>query len=136
MIRELIYRSSGFVNQMHHICELLLLVFRSGFDKKAITKMPAKGRFLPRSAFSSTSTPPLKKLCDPKRMRAAARLLAPQRGSERNEGDGQGAPASRTLGGSAMRAALNSGPATPVDGVRSVIRRPALSIFILPQPKG
>src|SRR3954466_8985641 len=42
------------------------------------------------------------------------------------EGSGrgdQGAPASRTLGGSAMRAALNSGPMTPVAGVRRVICR-------------
>src|SRR3954462_6441859 len=45
------------------------------------------------------------------------------------EGSGrgdQGAPASRTLGGSAMRAALNSGPMTPVAGVRRVICRPSL----------
>ena len=37
---------------------------------------------------------------------------------------GQVAFASRTLGGKAMRAALNSGPMTPVAGVRRVIARP------------
>src|SRR4051794_11800604 len=41
---------------------------------------------------------------------------------------GQAAPASRTLGGSAMRAALNSGPMTPVAGVRRVIARASLLI--------
>src|SRR5215218_10602711 len=40
----------------------------------------------------------------------------------------QAALASRTLGGSAMRAALNSGPMTPVAGVRRVISRPSLLI--------
>ena len=40
----------------------------------------------------------------------------------------QPAPASRTLGGSAMRAALNSGPITPVAGVRRMICRPSLVI--------
>src|SRR3954471_19186359 len=38
----------------------------------------------------------------------------------------QAALASRTLGGSAMRAALNSGPMTPVAGGRRVIFRPSL----------
>src|SRR4051812_20223496 len=36
--------------------------------------------------------------------------------------------ASRTLGGKAMRAALNSGPTTPVAGVRRIICRPSLLI--------
>src|SRR5829696_6753336 len=40
----------------------------------------------------------------------------------------QAALASRTLGGKAMRAALNSGPMTPVAGVRRVICRPSLLI--------
>src|SRR3954453_9379606 len=42
--------------------------------------------------------------------------------------DDQAALASRTLGGSAMRAALNSGPMRPVAGVRRVISRPSLLI--------
>src|SRR3954467_8236165 len=42
--------------------------------------------------------------------------------------DDQAALASRTLGGSAMRAALNSGPMRPVAGVRRVISRPSLVI--------
>src|SRR5215217_6582610 len=44
------------------------------------------------------------------------------------EGSGRGdqvARASRTLGGKAMRAALNSGPMTPVAGVRRGIARPS-----------
>src|SRR3954466_450438 len=40
----------------------------------------------------------------------------------------QAALASRMLGGRAMRAALNSGPMTPVAGVRRVIARPSLVI--------
>src|SRR5215203_2467839 len=47
------------------------------------------------------------------------------------DGSGRGDQAalgSRTLGGSAMRAALNSGPMTPVAGVRRVIARPSLVI--------
>src|SRR5215211_9231191 len=47
------------------------------------------------------------------------------------DGSGRGnqvALASRTLGGKAMRAALNSGPIRPVAGVRRVISRPSLPI--------
>ena len=47
-------------------------------------------------------------------------------GSRRGD---QVALASRTLGGKAMRAALNSGPMTPVAGVRRVICRPSLVII-------
>src|SRR5215212_9422017 len=46
-------------------------------------------------------------------------------GSRRRD---QAALGLRTLGGSAMRAALNSGPMTPVAGVRRVIARPSLVI--------
>jgi hypothetical protein len=48
-------------------------------------------------------------------------------GSRRGD---QAALGSRTLGGKAMRAALNSGPMTPVAGVRRVICRPSLVIVI------
>src|SRR3954451_11812792 len=41
--------------------------------------------------------------------------------------DDQAALASRTLGGSAMRAALNSGPMRPAAGVRRVISPPVLA---------
>src|SRR5271165_3105865 len=57
-------------------------------DKPVVFVTPGSGKETV-AKFNSTSTPRLKKPCNLKWVRATARLLAPQRGSERNEADGQ-----------------------------------------------